>query len=841
MSRRVLLLFVVVSMLALPALPALAALASEVQFPAQVRVGDGPLATSVVVSNPSTDAPEDVNVTRIRLAPSCRTFPEASCMFPQGGVFDLSSTGTGSGGSCAGRSFTLSEPDPSGVVDIAFDGAFVMPVGGSCEVNFSIDRVLRQFSDSPAFPGPLVKGAHLSVEGTGVASGAQASHVSFQAVVVEPPATAAAISASNQPSPTSRPVPGGVFSFTASVVNTGEEPVTLMKLADSVYGDVSDTAESSCAALVGIVLAPEGSASCLYEGTFTGAQGATQRSTLTVDAVDGESRKVLAFAESLVEITGTGVPARITVGPDYTVKTVGTPHRFVATVTDQEGLPLAGVRVGLIYVEGAQGCDCAASILTDSSGRAFFDDSFNQDATTNTAQVSVPNPEGGMLTARASVTYLDPVKHGEVCNGGDDDGDGIPDEVFADTDGDGSADCVDSEQDGDGIEDGADNCVNAANPPQADADGDGLGDVCDPRGAGSTSPASAAAGLTNGQYGPPGDEWAGMNAVSFLNGQSRMLATIRPGGDLSVLFDVGQSTNAVERTREVGPISFQDGPDRYFDIFVNQGNSNTGFGPNPTSDFGGYMDSVRVLLNGRPFDNSAGCIRGALDHNSTSPAFPEPHNIVEVLVKNGPGGCAGSEPSFWSAVLPVGPATGPEGGLEPVVAAATVAFDGNGSTIVTPVGEGVTGTRMCSDGADNDADGEADAADPDCDPPVPPCSINGTAHADLLFGTAGDDVICGLGGSDVIIGLGGSDRIVGGAGADVVEGGAGNDLLLGGDGPDLLFGGAGDDTVKGGAGGDIISGGAGADKLRGGDGIDRADGGGSTDSCEAETRTGCES
>jgi Ca2+-binding RTX toxin-like protein len=86
---------------------------------------------------------------------------------------------------------------------------------------------------------------------------------------------------------------------------------------------------------------------------------------------------------------------------------------------------------------------------------------------------------------------------------------------------------------------------------------------------------------------------------------------------------------------------------------------------------------------------------------------------------------------------------------------------------------------------------------------VSPCTIRGTARANVLNGTAGADVICGLGGNDRINGKGGNDLILGGAGADTLVGGAGRDTLRGEAGNDLLE--ARDrarDTVDGGAGRD---------------------------------------
>jgi Tol biopolymer transport system component len=68
----------------------------------------------------------------------------------------------------------------------------------------------------------------------------------------------------------------------------------------------------------------------------------------------------------------------------------------------------------------------------------------------------------------------------EVCNGLDDDCDGLIDEGFLNTDSDSMADCVDPDDDNDGVPDATDNCPLVPNPDQADADGDHIGDVCDP-------------------------------------------------------------------------------------------------------------------------------------------------------------------------------------------------------------------------------------------------------------------------------------------------------------------------------------------------------------------------
>ena len=68
----------------------------------------------------------------------------------------------------------------------------------------------------------------------------------------------------------------------------------------------------------------------------------------------------------------------------------------------------------------------------------------------------------------------------EVCDGMDNDCDGIADNGFPDEDKDGIADCVDKDSDGDGVSDNVDNCVATPNPSQTNNDNDALGDACDP-------------------------------------------------------------------------------------------------------------------------------------------------------------------------------------------------------------------------------------------------------------------------------------------------------------------------------------------------------------------------
>jgi Ca2+-binding RTX toxin-like protein len=86
--------------------------------------------------------------------------------------------------------------------------------------------------------------------------------------------------------------PGGDFTFTIVVTNTGGVPLTITSLTDDVYGDLATRPPpNSCAALIGTTLESNGSsATCSFTGSFSSPINAFQTSVVTVVGMDQYGR-----------------------------------------------------------------------------------------------------------------------------------------------------------------------------------------------------------------------------------------------------------------------------------------------------------------------------------------------------------------------------------------------------------------------------------------------------------------------------------------------------------------------------------------------------------------------
>ena len=110
--------------------------------------------------------------------------------------------------------------------------------------------------------------------------------------------------------------------------------------------------------------------------------------------------------------------------------------------------------------------DCDALVDEDTAADCELSNAYGTCSGTILCQGGVPECTG--VSAQA-----------EVCDGQDNDCDGVTDNGHPDTDGDGLANCVDPDDDADGWVDEEDDCPLAADPDQIDTDFDGQGDACD--------------------------------------------------------------------------------------------------------------------------------------------------------------------------------------------------------------------------------------------------------------------------------------------------------------------------------------------------------------------------
>jgi hypothetical protein len=171
-----------------------------------------------------------------------------------------------------------------------------------------IGTVLAPGATSPScsFTGPFTGKAGDkqtdTVTVTGVNNGTTVTATAMATVTLTP--VGPQIAVTKVASPVSLAAPGGTFTFTVQVSNPSTlEPVTITKLVDNIYGDLSTRAGSTCGALIGTVLAPGGkSAPCSFPGPFSGAAGAKQTDTVTVTGVNNGTT-VTATAQATVTLT----------------------------------------------------------------------------------------------------------------------------------------------------------------------------------------------------------------------------------------------------------------------------------------------------------------------------------------------------------------------------------------------------------------------------------------------------------------------------------------------------------------------------------------------------------
>ncbi len=141
------------------------------------------------------------------------------------------------------------------------------------------------------------------------------------------------IQVTKTPSPSSRPEPGGVFTFEVTIKNTSAtDTVTITSLEDKIGNNVRDIDNGDCKLVhqdaeqqdvPGLVLAPGASFTCSFNTTFTSNGPASQSDVVTASGTDDDDNPVSDTAGATVRITD--VPSSIAVTKTPNVGSVQAP------------------------------------------------------------------------------------------------------------------------------------------------------------------------------------------------------------------------------------------------------------------------------------------------------------------------------------------------------------------------------------------------------------------------------------------------------------------------------------------------------------------------------------
>jgi hypothetical protein len=310
------------------ALPAWAGvgLAADPIFPSIVTVGDTDVSASVIVVNQSNagEAVGNVAVTSLRLVPSCSraTASDPECdiapSIADPGTFTLSATGAGQAGTaCGGQTFSITTSNPAtGEVSFAPTvGTLVLgppSIGNDldmCRIHFmfSVNDV-PDFDQNSAVPG-LQTAQLASAVGQHQTSGvAGAGFGSDTTTVTAPPPPQPDLTLTANP--VNRPAPGGDFTYTVALTNSGPAPFVITLLNDDIYGDLAALpGTNTCDDLIGDALAAGATVNCSYVGEFTGFPGASQTNVVTVVATDSLGMTGTDSDDANVTLTSPPLPS----------------------------------------------------------------------------------------------------------------------------------------------------------------------------------------------------------------------------------------------------------------------------------------------------------------------------------------------------------------------------------------------------------------------------------------------------------------------------------------------------------------------------------------------------
>ena len=207
--------------------------------------------------------------------------------------------------------------------------------------------------------------------------------------------------------PTSRPEPGGQFTFTVRVVNTGNAAVTIQTINDNVYGNLATRAGSTCGTLINTSVAVGATATCTFTVTFTGDAGDTETNTVTVTgtgitATAGSATISITNAAPMIRVAKDATPAsRPEPGGTFTFRVA------VSNLTG-ESVIISSINDNVHgNLNGRGTCDSGGVLAANTTYVCQFDAEFTGvagDSETDIVTVTVVDDEGTSSSAQGDAT-----------------------------------------------------------------------------------------------------------------------------------------------------------------------------------------------------------------------------------------------------------------------------------------------------------------------------------------------------------------------------------------------------------------------------------------------------
>ena len=174
--------------------------------------------------------------------------------------------------------------------------------------------------------------------------------------------------------PSSRPEPGGTFTYTVEVTNDSDETVWLTELIDTKFGDLDG--QGTCVADGSVQIAVGDTYTCTFDAEVTGNAGFEHQNTVVATVVDDEGSEAQNLDDEVVSITD--VPPNIIVDKLVDPETVypGQTVTFsIAVVNDSDEAVTLTSLVDSIYgdLDGMGTCAVPQQLAANAIYRCEFD------------------------------------------------------------------------------------------------------------------------------------------------------------------------------------------------------------------------------------------------------------------------------------------------------------------------------------------------------------------------------------------------------------------------------------------------------------------------------------